>query len=78
VPARIRQFALRRVGAGYSHRPAPPEAGIAMPVPAILSYLAAGGGAGDIAQQLQILHKYDARYRREGYHPFAHVRLAEP
>jgi hypothetical protein len=37
VPARIRQFALRPVGAGYSHRPAPPDAWIAIPVPAIIS-----------------------------------------
>ena len=78
MPTRIRQLALRRVGAGYSHRPARPDAWIAIPVPGILSYLAAGGGAGDIAQQLQNLHKYDARYRSEGYQPFAHVRLAEP
>jgi len=66
------------VGAGYSHRPAPPDAWIAIPAPAIISYLAAGGGAGDIAQQLQNLHKYDALYRREDYQPFAHIRLAEP
>jgi hypothetical protein len=213
VPARIRQFALRPVGAGYSHRPAPPDAWIAIPVPAIISqkifaaaqacnflkrdrmrrflllscyrkslcstctgsrsrktspaasfflqrlyremfgraevqqlrnavifdeahrvarlalmpkmmqecrkygilfvlssqriedfdqgmldsagnhlylrvnhpdarrlasYLAAGGGAGDIAQKLQRLHKYDALYRSEDYQTFAHVRLAEP
>jgi hypothetical protein len=35
-------------------------------------------GAGDIAQELQNLHKYHALYRSEGYQPFAHVRLAEP
>jgi hypothetical protein len=78
VPARIRQFALSPIGAGHSHRPAPPDAWIAIPVPAILSYLAAGGGAGDIAQQLQNLHEYHALYRSEDYQPFAHVRLAEP
>jgi site-specific DNA recombinase len=37
VPARIRQSALRPVGPGYSHRPAPPEEWIAIPVPAIVS-----------------------------------------
>jgi hypothetical protein len=78
VPARIRQFALRPVGAGYSHRPAPPDAWIAIPVPAIISYLAAGGGAGDIAQPLQNLHKYHALYRSEDYRTFVYVRLAEP
>jgi DNA helicase HerA-like ATPase len=44
----------------------------------LASYLAAGGGAGDIAQKLQNLHKYHALYRSEDYQPFAHVRLAEP
>ena len=37
VPARIRRSALRPVGPGYSHRPAPPEEWIAIPVPAIVS-----------------------------------------
>jgi site-specific DNA recombinase len=37
VPARIRQSALRPVGPGRSHRPAPPEEWIAIPVPAIIS-----------------------------------------
>ena len=37
VPARIRQSALRPVGPGYSHRPAPPDEWIAIPVPAIIS-----------------------------------------
>ena len=37
VPARIRQSALRPVGAGHSHRPAPPDEWIAIPVPAIIS-----------------------------------------
>jgi len=37
VPARVRQSALRPVGAGHSHRPAPPEEWIAIPVPAIIS-----------------------------------------
>ena len=37
VPARIRRSALRPVGPGYSHRPAPPEEWIAIPVPAIIS-----------------------------------------
>jgi DNA helicase HerA-like ATPase len=44
----------------------------------LASYLAAGGGAGDIAQKLQNLPKYHALYRSEDYQPFAHVRLAEP
>jgi site-specific DNA recombinase len=37
VPARLRQSALRPVGPGRSHRPAPPAAWIAIPVPAIIS-----------------------------------------
>jgi site-specific DNA recombinase len=37
VPARVRQSALRPVGAGRSHRPAPPDEWIAIPVPAIVS-----------------------------------------
>src|SRR4029453_6057581 len=37
VPARIRRSALRPVGPGYSHRPAPPEEWIAIPLPAIVS-----------------------------------------
>jgi site-specific DNA recombinase len=37
VPARIRQSALRPVGPGHSHRPAPPEEWMAIPVPAIIS-----------------------------------------
>jgi site-specific DNA recombinase len=37
VPARIRQSALRPVGPGHSHRPAPPEEWIAIRVPAIIS-----------------------------------------
>src|SRR5882724_11684456 len=37
VPARIRRSALRPVGPGDSHRPAPPEEWIAIPVPAIVS-----------------------------------------
>ena len=37
VPARIRQSALRPVGPGHSHRLAPPEEWIAIPVPAIIS-----------------------------------------
>ncbi len=37
VPARIRQSALRPVGPGRNHRPAPPEEWIASPVPAIIS-----------------------------------------
>ena len=37
VPARLRQSALRPVGPGHSHRPAPPEEWIAIPVPAIIS-----------------------------------------
>jgi site-specific DNA recombinase len=37
VPARIRRSALRPVGPGYSHRPAPPEEWSASPVPAIVS-----------------------------------------
>jgi hypothetical protein len=44
----------------------------------LASYLAAGGGAGGIAQKLQKLHKYDALYRSEDYQTFAHVHLAEP
>jgi site-specific DNA recombinase len=36
-PARIRQSALRPGGAGPSHRPAPPDAWIAIPVPALIS-----------------------------------------
>ncbi len=44
----------------------------------LASHLAAGGGAGDIAQKLPNLHKYHALYRREVYQPFVHVRLAEP
>jgi site-specific DNA recombinase len=36
VPARLRQSAWRPVGPGDSHRPAPPDAWIAMPVPAII------------------------------------------
>jgi site-specific DNA recombinase len=36
VPARIRQAAVRPVGAGHSHRPAPPDEWMASPVPAIL------------------------------------------
>jgi len=36
-PARIRQSALRPVGAGHSHRPAPRDEWIALPVPAIIS-----------------------------------------
>lgn len=40
----------------------------------LASYLAAG----DIAQKLQNLYKYDALYRSEDYRIFAHVRLAEP
>jgi len=43
-----------------------------------LGDLGAGGGASDIAQKLQNLHKYHALYRSEDYQPFAHVRLAEP
>ena len=35
--ARIRQSALRPVGAGHSHRPAPPDEWMAIPVPAIIS-----------------------------------------
>jgi site-specific DNA recombinase len=37
VPARIRQSALRPVGPGHSHRPAPPEEWMARRVPAIIS-----------------------------------------
>jgi site-specific DNA recombinase len=37
VPARLRQSALRPVGPGHSHRPAPPEEWMAIPVPAIIS-----------------------------------------
>jgi site-specific DNA recombinase len=37
VPARIRQSALRPVGPGHSHRSAPPDEWIAIPVPAIVS-----------------------------------------
>jgi len=40
----------------------------------LASYLAAG----DIAQKLQNLHKYNALYRSEDYRTFAYVRLAEP
>ena len=36
-PARLRQSALRPVGPGHSHRPAPPEEWMAIPVPAIIS-----------------------------------------
>jgi DNA helicase HerA-like ATPase len=43
----------------------------------LASYRVAGDGAGDIAQQLQNLDKYDALYRSEDYQTFAHVRLAE-
>jgi site-specific DNA recombinase len=37
VPARLRQAAWRPVGPGHSHRPAPPEEWMAIPVPAIIS-----------------------------------------
>jgi site-specific DNA recombinase len=37
VPARLRPSAWRPVGPGHSHRPAPPEAWMAIPVPAIIS-----------------------------------------
>jgi Resolvase, N terminal domain/Recombinase len=37
VPARIRQSAVRPVGLGHSHRPAPPDEWMAIPVPAILN-----------------------------------------
>jgi hypothetical protein len=44
----------------------------------LASHLAAGGGAGDIAQKPQNLHKYHALYRSEDYQPLVHVRLAKP
>jgi site-specific DNA recombinase len=43
VPARLRPSAWRPVGPGHSHRPAPPEEWMALPVPAIISEETFGG-----------------------------------
>jgi site-specific DNA recombinase len=57
VPARIRQSALRPVGAGHSHRPAPPDEWIAIPVPAIISQETFAAAQARLARNTQMARR---------------------
>jgi site-specific DNA recombinase len=57
VPARIRQSALRPVGPGHSHRPAPPEEWLAIPVPAIITQETFAAAQARLARNTQMARR---------------------
>ena len=59
VPARIRQSALRPVGPGHSHRPAPPEEWIAIPVPAIINQETFAAAQARLARNTQMARRHN-------------------
>jgi site-specific DNA recombinase len=62
VPARIRRSALRPVGPGYSHRPAPPEEWIAIPVPAIISPETFAAAQARLARNTQMARRHNTTH----------------
>jgi site-specific DNA recombinase len=62
VPARIRQSALRPVGPGHSHRPAPPEEWIAIPVPAIISQETFAAAQARLARNTQMARRHNTTH----------------
>jgi site-specific DNA recombinase len=57
VPARMRQSALRPVGPGHSHRSAPPDEWIAIPVPAIVSQETFAAAQARLARNRQLARR---------------------
>ena len=62
VPARIRQSALRPVGPGHSHRPAPSEGWIAIRVPAIISEETFAAAQARLSRNTQMARRHNTMH----------------